>query len=206
MRIVGEPTNPRAIACSWLSITVVWTDCAERPTNSNAERNTDNAPDSFGQSATTRSSTSITLILHPLMPSRPISKSFGAEDTPLHAAEGDWPVKPNPPFIPGHEGVGEGVKSLKVGDLVGCAWLWSACGKCQFCSTGWETLCEEQVNAGYSVDGSFGQYMLMDARYAARIPAGADLVQVAPILCAGVTVYKGLKMTEPRSLRSSSRG
>jgi propanol-preferring alcohol dehydrogenase len=130
--------------------------------------------------------------------------SSGVCHTDLHAAEGDWPVKPSPPFIPGHEGVGEvvdlgeGVKSLKVGDLVGCAWLWSACGKCQFCSTGWETLCEEQVNAGYSVNGSFGQYMLMDARYAVRIPAGADLVQVAPILCAGVTVYKGLKMTEAK--------
>jgi propanol-preferring alcohol dehydrogenase len=128
----------------------------------------------------------------------------GVCHTDLHAAEGDWPVKPNPPFIPGHEGVGEvvalgeGVKSLKLGDLVGCAWLWSACGKCQFCSTGWETLCEAQENAGYSVDGSFGEYMLMDARYAVRIPAGADVVEVAPILCAGVTVYKGLKMTEAR--------
>jgi len=128
----------------------------------------------------------------------------GVCHTDLHAAEGDWPVKPNPPFIPGHEGVGEvvalgeGVKSLKLGDLVGCAWLFSACGKCQFCSTGWETLCEEQENAGYSVDGSFGEYMVMDARYAVRIPAGADLVEVAPILCAGVTVYKGLKMTEAR--------
>ena len=128
----------------------------------------------------------------------------GVCHTDLHAAEGDWPVKPSPPFIPGHEGVGEvvalgeGVKSLKIGDLVGCAWLFSACGKCQFCSTGWETLCEEQQNSGYSVDGSFGQYMVMDARYAVRIPAGADLVQVAPILCAGVTVYKGLKMTEAK--------
>jgi len=130
--------------------------------------------------------------------------SSGVCHTDLHAAEGDWPVKPNPPFIPGHEGVGEvvaigpGVKSLVLGDLVGCAWLWSACGKCQYCSTGWETLCEEQVNAGYSINGSFGEYMLIDARYAVRIPAGADLVQVAPILCAGVTVYKGLKMTEAR--------
>jgi propanol-preferring alcohol dehydrogenase len=128
----------------------------------------------------------------------------GVCHTDLHAAEGDWPVKPSPPFIPGHEGVGEvvalgeGVKSLKIGDIVGCAWLFSACGKCQFCSTGWETLCEEQQNSGYSVDGSFGQYMVMDARYAVRIPAGSDLVQVAPILCAGVTVYKGLKMTEAR--------
>jgi propanol-preferring alcohol dehydrogenase len=128
----------------------------------------------------------------------------GVCHTDLHAAEGDWPVKPSPPFIPGHEGVGEvvalgeGVKSLKLGDLVGCAWLFSACGKCQFCSTGWETLCEEQQNSGYSVDGSFGQYMVMDARYAVRIPVGSDLVQVAPILCAGVTVYKGLKMTEAK--------
>jgi small GTP-binding protein len=88
--------------------------------------------------------------------------------------------------------------TLKIGDLVGCAWLFSACGKCQFCSTGWETLCEEQENSGYSVDGSFGEYMVMDARYAVRIPAGADVVEVAPILCAGVTVYKGLKMTEAR--------
>ena len=128
----------------------------------------------------------------------------GVCHTDLHAVEGDWPVKPNPPFIPGHEGVGtvvalgEGVTNLAVGQLVGNAWLFSACGHCQYCRTGWETLCEQQQNAGYSVDGSFGQYMLVDARFAAVIPEGADLVEVAPILCAGVTVYKGLKMTEAR--------
>ncbi|WP_255768143.1 alcohol dehydrogenase AdhP [Pseudarthrobacter sulfonivorans] len=128
----------------------------------------------------------------------------GVCHTDLHAAEGDWPVKPVPPFIPGHEGVGEvvalgeGVTDLAVGDLVGNAWLWSACGDCQYCRTGWETLCEAQKNAGYSVDGSFGEYMLVDSRFAARIPAGSDPVEVAPVLCAGVTVYKGLKMTEAR--------
>jgi len=128
----------------------------------------------------------------------------GVCHTDLHAAEGDWPVKPSPPFIPGHEGVGEvvalgeGVTDLAVGDLVGNAWLWSACGDCQYCRTGWETLCEAQKNAGYSVDGSFGEYMLVDARFAARIPAGSDPVEVAPVLCAGVTVYKGLKMTEAK--------
>lgn len=128
----------------------------------------------------------------------------GVCHTDLHAAEGDWPVKPSPPFIPGHEGVGEvvalgdGVTNLTVGQLVGNAWLFSACGDCQYCNTGWETLCEQQQNAGYSVDGSFGQYMLVDAKYAAIIPDGADPVEVAPILCAGVTVYKGLKMTEAR--------
>lgn len=128
----------------------------------------------------------------------------GVCHTDLHAAEGDWPVKPSPPFIPGHEGVGEvvalgdGVTNLSVGQLVGNAWLFSACGDCQYCNTGWETLCENQQNAGYSVDGSFGQYMLVDAKYAAIIPEGADPVEVAPILCAGVTVYKGLKMTEAK--------
>jgi alcohol dehydrogenase, propanol-preferring len=128
----------------------------------------------------------------------------GVCHTDLHAIEGDWPVKPNPPFIPGHEGVGkvialgEGVTNLSVGQLVGNAWLFSACGDCQYCNTGWETLCEKQENAGYSVDGSFGEYMLVDAKFAAIIPDGADLVEVAPVLCAGVTVYKGLKMTEAK--------
>ncbi|WP_259310248.1 alcohol dehydrogenase AdhP [Cellulomonas sp. P24] len=130
--------------------------------------------------------------------------SSGVCHTDLHAVQGDWPVKPSPPFIPGHEGVGtvvalgEGVTDLAIGQLVGNAWLWSACGTCQYCRTGWETLCEQQQNGGYSVDGSFGQYMLVDSRFAARIPDGVDLVEVAPILCAGVTVYKGLKMTEAR--------
>lgn len=128
----------------------------------------------------------------------------GVCHTDLHAAEGDWPVKPSPPFVPGHEGVGEvvalgpGVTSLAVGDRVGNAWLWSACGDCEFCRTGWETLCESQQNGGYSVDGSFGEYMVVDAEFAPRIPEGADPVEIAPVLCAGVTVYKGLKMTEAR--------
>lgn len=128
----------------------------------------------------------------------------GVCHTDLHAAEGDWPVKPTPPFIPGHEGVGtvvavgDGVTDLAVGDLVGNAWLWSACGECEYCRTGWETLCEKQRNGGYSVDGSFGDHMLVDTKFAARIPEGADPVEVAPILCAGVTVYKGLKCTEAR--------
>ena len=128
----------------------------------------------------------------------------GVCHTDLHAAHGDWPVKPSPPFIPGHEGVGEvvalgeGVTTLSEGDLVGNAWLWSACGVCEYCRTGWETLCEEQQNGGYVVDGSFGQYMLVDERFAARIPQGADPVEVAPVLCAGVTVYKGLKVTDTR--------
>lgn len=129
-------------------------------------------------------------------------ETSGVCHTDLHAAEGDWPVKPNPPFIPGHEGVGtvvelgEGVTELTVGQRVGNAWLWSACMECRYCRTGWETLCEKQLNGGYSVDGSFAEYMLVDARFAARIPDGADLVEVAPVLCAGITVYKGIKVSD----------
>lgn len=129
-------------------------------------------------------------------------ETSGVCHTDLHAAEGDWPVKPSPPFVPGHEGVGtvvqlgEGVTELEVGRRVGNAWLWSACMECRFCRTGWETLCEKQVNGGYSVNGSFAEYMLVDARFAPRIPDGSDLVEVAPVLCAGVTVYKGIKVAD----------
>ncbi|GII99488.1 propanol-preferring alcohol dehydrogenase [Sediminihabitans luteus] len=128
----------------------------------------------------------------------------GVCHTDLHAAHGDWPVKPTAPFIPGHEGVGtvvavgEGVTRVKVGDTVGNAWLASACGECEYCETGWETLCPNQQNGGYSVDGSFGQYMVVDSRYCPIIPDGVELSAVGPILCAGVTVYKGLKQTDTK--------
>lgn len=131
--------------------------------------------------------------------------STGVCHTDLHALEGDWPVKPSPPFIPGHEGVGiveelgEDAVNFEVGDLAGNAWLWSACGNCEHCRTGWETLCHQQINGGYSTDGSFGEYMLIDTRYAPKIPEGADPYEVGPVLCAGVTVYKGLKMTEAQA-------
>ena len=128
----------------------------------------------------------------------------GVCHTDLHAAEGDWPVKPTLPFTPGHEGagtvvqLGPGVTNLKLGDRVGIAWLHSACGHCKFCLSGWETLCLEQKNSGYSVNGSFAQYALAQADYLGRIPEKLSFVDAAPILCAGVTTYKGLKETETR--------
>ena len=128
----------------------------------------------------------------------------GVCHTDLHAADGDWPVKPAPPFIPGHEGagivaaVGAGVTALKEGDPVGIAWLHDACGCCEHCITGWETLCESQHDSGYSVDGSFAEYAIGSAAYVARLPANVDFVAMAPILCAGVTTYKGIKETEAR--------
>jgi propanol-preferring alcohol dehydrogenase len=126
----------------------------------------------------------------------------GVCHTDLHAANGDWPVKPQLPLIPGHEAVGyvvalgAGVKNVAIGDIVGAPWLASACGCCEFCITGWETLCEEQKNGGYSVNGGFAEYVVADARYVAQFPKGIDFAEMAPIICAGVTVYKGLKETE----------
>ncbi len=128
----------------------------------------------------------------------------GVCHTDLHAAQGDWPVKPTLPFIPGHEGtgyvvaLGPGVTSLKEGDRVGVPWLGSACGACEHCITGWETLCGSQKNTGYSVNGGFAEYALAQASHVGRIPESLAFADAAPVLCAGVTTYKGLKETEVR--------
>jgi len=128
----------------------------------------------------------------------------GVCHTDLHAADGDWPVKPKPPFIPGHEGVGHvaavgaGVSHVKEGDRVGVPWLYTACGHCRHCLGGWETLCEKQQNTGYSVNGGFAEYVVADPDYVGLLPGKVSFVEIAPILCAGVTVYKGLKVTDTR--------
>ena len=123
-------------------------------------------------------------------------EATGVCHTDLHAAKGDWPVKPKLPFIPGHEGVGHvtalgpGVHGVKEGDRVGVA--------CEYCWTGWETLCRSQKNTGHSVNGSFAEYALADPAYVGHLPAKLEFGPAAPVLCAGVTVYKGLKETEVR--------
>ncbi|MEQ9608111.1 MAG: zinc-dependent alcohol dehydrogenase [Kiloniellaceae bacterium] len=128
----------------------------------------------------------------------------GVCHTDLHAADGDWPVKPKPPFIPGHEGVGHvaavgaGVAAVKEGDRVGVPWLHTACGHCKHCLSSWETLCDGQQNTGYSVNGGFAEYVLADPNSVGHLTDRLDLAPAAPILCAGVTVYKGLKETDTK--------
>ena len=128
----------------------------------------------------------------------------GVCHTDLHAADGDWPVKPTAPFIPGHEGVGivaalgAGVTNVREGDAVGIAWLHDACGACEHCAGGWETLCATQHNSGYSINGTFAEFAIGSAAYVARLPERTDFVAMAPILCAGVTTYKAIKETEAR--------
>ncbi|MBP3953241.1 alcohol dehydrogenase AdhP [Bacillus suaedae] len=131
-------------------------------------------------------------------------KACGVCHTDLHAAHGDWPVKPKLPLIPGHEGVGvivevgQGVSHLQIGDRVGVPWLYSACGHCEYCLTGQETLCESQQNSGYSVDGGYAEYCKADAAYVVKVPDNLSFEEAAPIFCAGVTTYKALKVTNAK--------
>lgn len=129
-------------------------------------------------------------------------EASGVCHTDLHAASGDWPVKPRLPFIPGHEGVGHvaavgaGVKGVKEGDRVGVPWLHTACGHCEHCITGWETLCDEQQMTGYTVNGGYAEFVLADPGYVGHLPDSVSFAEIAPVLCAGVTVYKGLKVLD----------
>jgi propanol-preferring alcohol dehydrogenase len=127
-------------------------------------------------------------------------EASGLCHTDIHAAHGDWPVKPSLPFVPGHEGVGvvqavgAGVTGRDVGDRIAIPWLGSACGRCRYCIDGWETLCESQRNSGYSVDGAFAEYAVADANYAVPVPDGVSSFDAAPLTCAGVTTYKAIKV------------
>lgn len=127
-------------------------------------------------------------------------ETCGLCHTDIHAAHGDWPVKPEPPFIPGHEGVGiveklgEGVINRALGERVAIPWLGYACGECRFCIDGRETLCEKQRNSGYSIDGAFAEYAVAAARFVVPVPDGVSSLDAAPLTCAGVTTYKALKV------------
>ena len=132
------------------------------------------------------------------------TEACGVCHTDLHAAHGNWPLKPTPPFIPGHEGigivvaVGADVVRVNEGDRVGVPWLYSACGHCEFCLTARETVCDQAQFGGYTRNGGFAEYILADASYVASIPERLSAAEAAPIVCAGVTTYKGIKETGAR--------
>ncbi|KAG8928042.1 alcohol dehydrogenase [Tulasnella sp. 418] len=124
----------------------------------------------------------------------------GVCHTDLHAMLGDWPIPSNVPLIGGHEGAGRIVAiaphtdtELKIGDAVGIKWLADSCLKCQSCRKGYEPVCQTAKLHGYTVDGSFQQYAVSYAHHVSKIPESLPLDEAAPILCAGVTVYKAIK-------------
>ncbi len=122
----------------------------------------------------------------------------------LHAIDGDWTPGPNLPLIPGHEvaghvaGLGSGVSGFRLGDAVGVPWMFSACGQCEFCLAGMETICKSGEATGYSKPGGYAEYMVAPAAFVGRLPKTANFYELAPILCAGVTTYRGLKRTHAR--------
>jgi alcohol dehydrogenase, propanol-preferring len=132
------------------------------------------------------------------------TEACGVCHTDLHAAHGDWPIKPTLPFIPGHEAiglvaaVGSAVRIVKEGDRVGVPWLYSACGHCEYCLSAWETVCAEAKFGGYTSNGGFAEYLLADPNYVAHVPAGLMPAEAATIICAGITTYKGIKQTEAK--------
>lgn len=126
----------------------------------------------------------------------------GVCHTDLHVAAGDYGDKPG--RVLGHEGIGivtkvaDDVSALNVGDRVSIAWLFKSCGACEYCNSGRETLCRSVLNAGYTADGGMATHCIVDADYAVKVPEGLDPAQASSITCAGVTTYKGIKVSGVR--------
>jgi propanol-preferring alcohol dehydrogenase len=119
--------------------------------------------------------------------------------TDLHIVDGDLPRLPHE-VVPGHEivgrvvAIGDGVTEAAVGDRVGVPWLGWTCGKCAYCRSGRENLCDAAEFTGYQRDGGYGEYVRADARYVFAIPTGYGDAEAAPLLCAGLIGYRSLVM------------
>lgn len=128
-------------------------------------------------------------------------RTCGICRTDLHVTEGDLAVH-RPHVVPGHEVVGtvdrcgEGATRFSVGDRVGVAWLATTCGRCRFCRRGTENLCVAATFTGWDRDGGYAEAIVVDERYAYRIPDGLDDEHAAPLLCAGIIGYRALKLSE----------
>ncbi|MDE3087553.1 MAG: zinc-dependent alcohol dehydrogenase family protein [Acidobacteriota bacterium] len=120
--------------------------------------------------------------------------------TDLHVAEGDLPVH-RPRVVPGHEIVGRvdalgpGAGRFAVGDRIGAAWLAQTCGACRFCRRGRENLCPQATFTGWDSDGGYAEAVVVDERYAYRLPEDIDDEGAAPLLCAGIIGYRSLRRT-----------
>lgn len=119
--------------------------------------------------------------------------------TDLHVIDGDL-TEPNLPIIPGHQIVGTVVDAAKgtglfsAGDRVGVPWLGGSCGKCRYCMSGRENLCDNARYTGYQINGGFAELCVADERFCFPIPSGYPDMQAAPLLCAGLIGYRALCM------------
>jgi propanol-preferring alcohol dehydrogenase len=119
--------------------------------------------------------------------------------TDLHVVDGDLP-DPALPLVPGHEivglvdAIGEGVDGFQHGQRVGIPWVGRTCGRCVFCRSGRENLCDHPVFTGYTRDGGYAEYAVADARYCFPLPEGPSAAELAPLLCAGLIGYRSYRL------------
>jgi propanol-preferring alcohol dehydrogenase len=122
--------------------------------------------------------------------------------TDLHLLDGEVEI-PRPPIVPGHQivgtviGHGDGARdgeSLKIGARVGIPWLGWTCGRCRYCLSGRENLCDGALFTGRDIDGGFAEWTIADERYCFALPEGYSDFQAAPLLCAGLIGYRALGM------------
>lgn len=108
----------------------------------------------------------------------------------------------NLPMVPGHQVVGQVVekgklaKKFQIGDRVGVAWIYAACGQCDFCLRGEENLCGDFKATGRDAPGGYAEFMVVNENFAYAIPENMDAYQAAPLLCAGAIGYRSLRLTE----------
>ena len=125
--------------------------------------------------------------------------------TDLHIIDGELP-HPKLPLIPGHEIVGrivsrgDGVTTFSQGDAVGVPWLGYTCGECRFCMAGQENLCNKAMFTGYTIDGGFSEFTVVDARYCFPMPEPYVNTSGAPLLCAGLIGYRSYRMIDPKAV------
>jgi len=124
-------------------------------------------------------------------------KACGVCRTDLHVVDGELEGG-KMPIVPGHEivgiveSVGSEVKSVAVGERIGVPWLGSTCGRCVYCRSGRENLCNAARFTGFDLDGGYADFVVADARFCFPIPDGFDDAHAAPLLCAGLIGYRSL--------------
>ena len=126
--------------------------------------------------------------------------SCGVCRTELDEIEGRT-LPPEFPIVPGHEVVGyvnecgEEARKFNIGDRVGVAWIFSVCGKCEYCKSGKENLCPDFKATGRDANGGYAEYMVVPQDYAYLIPDVFSDSEAAPLLCAGAIGYRSLRLT-----------